>query len=113
MLKSCTILIVDDTSTKSKLGPLVKRLRHRPFTAVTGVQIPLESLNGSWQVLPASRVPPTSYIADSWQSAGCARHYNRFAMGLAQSWQVLPASRVPPTNIGHQDFVSCFATATS
>ena len=24
-------------------GSLVKRLRHRPFTAVTGVQIPLES----------------------------------------------------------------------
>ena len=26
-------------------GSMVKRLRHRPFTAVTGVQIPLESLN--------------------------------------------------------------------
>ena len=25
-------------------GSVVKRLRHRPFTAVTGVQIPLESL---------------------------------------------------------------------
>ena len=25
-------------------GLVVKRLRHRPFTAVTGVQIPLESL---------------------------------------------------------------------
>ena len=25
-------------------GSMVKRLRHRPFTAVTGVQIPLESL---------------------------------------------------------------------
>ena len=25
------------------LGSMVKRLRHRPFTAVTGVQIPLES----------------------------------------------------------------------
>ena len=24
---------------------MVKRLRHRPFTAVTGVQIPLESLH--------------------------------------------------------------------
>jgi hypothetical protein len=24
---------------------MVKRLRHRPFTAVTGVQIPLESLS--------------------------------------------------------------------
>ena len=24
-------------------GPVVKRLRHRPFTAVTRVQIPLES----------------------------------------------------------------------
>ena len=27
-------------------GSMVKRLRHRPFTAVTGVQIPLESLSG-------------------------------------------------------------------
>ena len=26
-------------------GSMVKRLRHRPFTAVTGVQIPLESYN--------------------------------------------------------------------
>ena len=26
------------------LGSMVKRLRHRPFTAVTRVQIPLESL---------------------------------------------------------------------
>ena len=26
---------------------MVKRLRHRPFTAVTGVQIPLESLRNS------------------------------------------------------------------
>ena len=26
------------------IGSMVKRLRHRPFTAVTGVQIPLESL---------------------------------------------------------------------
>jgi hypothetical protein len=26
-----------------KIGSMVKRLRHRPFTAVTGVQIPLES----------------------------------------------------------------------
>ena len=26
---------------------MVKRLRHRPFTAVTGVQIPLESF-GDW-----------------------------------------------------------------
>ena len=27
---------------------MVKRLRHRPFTAVTGVQIPLESLKTKW-----------------------------------------------------------------
>ena len=27
---------------------MVKRLRHRPFTAVTGVQIPLESLRNSY-----------------------------------------------------------------
>ena len=29
---------------QSTYGSMVKRLRHRPFTAVTGVQIPLESL---------------------------------------------------------------------
>ena len=28
---------------EKKQGSMVKRLRHRPFTAVTGVQIPLES----------------------------------------------------------------------
>ena len=27
-----------------KYGPVVKRLRHRPFTAVTRVRFPLESL---------------------------------------------------------------------
>ena len=30
---------------KKAIGSMVKRLRHRPFTAVTGVQIPLESLS--------------------------------------------------------------------
>ena len=29
-------------------GSMVKRLRHRPFTAVTGVQIPLESLQNDY-----------------------------------------------------------------
>ena len=29
--------------SESKLGPLVKRLRHRPFTAVTGVRFPYGS----------------------------------------------------------------------
>ena len=29
-------------------GSMVKRLRHRPFTAVTGVQIPLGSLMPTW-----------------------------------------------------------------
>ena len=29
---------------EKRKGSMVKRLRHRPFTAVTGVQIPLESL---------------------------------------------------------------------
>ena len=30
-------------SIELQFGSMVKRLRHRPFTAVTGVQIPLES----------------------------------------------------------------------
>ena len=34
------------------IGSMVKWLRHRPFTAVTGVQIPLESL---W--LPGDKIP--------------------------------------------------------
>ena len=33
-----------DTKLNFLPGSMVKRLRHRPFTAVTGVQIPLESL---------------------------------------------------------------------
>ena len=33
-----------DTKKNFLPGSMVKRLRHRPFTAVTGVQIPLESL---------------------------------------------------------------------
>ena len=33
-----------DLEPRTKIsGSMVKRLRHRPFTAVTGVQIPLES----------------------------------------------------------------------
>ena len=31
--------------SKSKYGSVVKRLRHRPFTAVTRVRFPSESLN--------------------------------------------------------------------
>ena len=36
---------LSETSVPKNLitGSMVKRLRHRPFTAVTGVQIPLES----------------------------------------------------------------------
>ena len=35
-----------DLEPRTKIsGSMVKRLRHRPFTAVTGVQIPLESLS--------------------------------------------------------------------
>ena len=36
--------IQNSETQKKKYGSMVKRLRHRPFTAVTGVQIPLESL---------------------------------------------------------------------
>ena len=35
---------VFDNLSDSYIGSMVKRLRHRPFTAVTRVQIPLESL---------------------------------------------------------------------
>ena len=38
---------------------MVKRLRHRPFTAVTGVQIPLESLIG----LMAGEVSAVSLVS--------------------------------------------------
>ena len=37
--------IQNSETQKKKYGSMVKRLRHRPFTAVTGVQIPLESYN--------------------------------------------------------------------
>ena len=35
--------LVREILLKNLYGSMVKRLRHRPFTAVTGVQIPLES----------------------------------------------------------------------
>ena len=35
---------VADRSDKKEFGSMVKRLRHRPFTAVTRVRFPLESL---------------------------------------------------------------------
>ena len=34
---------VADRSDKKEFGSMVKRLRHRPFTAVTRVRFPLES----------------------------------------------------------------------
>ena len=37
-------VVVGSSPTRGALGSMVKRLRHRPFTAVTWVQIPLESL---------------------------------------------------------------------
>ena len=36
--------VVGSSPTQGVFGPMVKRLRHRPFTAVTGVQIPLGSV---------------------------------------------------------------------
>ena len=36
-------------------GPLVKRLRHRPFTAVTRVRIPYGSLKFNWGFSSAGR----------------------------------------------------------
>ena len=35
--------VLGNEQLKLIFGSMVKRLRHRPFTAVTGVQIPLES----------------------------------------------------------------------
>ena len=36
-------------------GPLVKRLRHRPFTAVTRVRVPYGSLIEKWRFSSAGR----------------------------------------------------------
>ena len=43
-------------------GSMVKRLRHRPFTAVTGVQIPLESLRRHSQVVRQRSATPLSPV---------------------------------------------------
>ena len=43
-LIECDVHEVQNVILKFISGSMVKRLRHRPFTAVTGVQIPLESL---------------------------------------------------------------------
>ena len=37
-------VVVGSSPTQGVYGPMVKRLRHRPFTAVTRVRFPLESL---------------------------------------------------------------------
>ena len=37
--------VVGSSPTWGAYGSMVKRLRHRPFTAVTRVRFPLESLN--------------------------------------------------------------------
>ena len=37
-------VVVGSSPTRGAYGPMVKRLRHRPFTAVTRVRFPLESL---------------------------------------------------------------------
>jgi hypothetical protein len=39
------------------IGPLVKRLRHRPFTAVTRVRIPYGSPLIYWRISSAGRAP--------------------------------------------------------
>ena len=43
LLTAVSLVRVQQGEFKIKYGSMVKRLRHRPFTAVTGVQIPLES----------------------------------------------------------------------
>ena len=40
-------VVVGSSPTRGAYGPMVKRLRHRPFTAVTRVRISLGSLKGS------------------------------------------------------------------
>ena len=41
----CNQQVVGSTPITSLLGPMVKRLRHRPFTAVLWVRIPLGSFS--------------------------------------------------------------------
>ena len=38
-------VVVGSSPTQGVYGPMVKRLRHRPFTAVTRVRFPSESFN--------------------------------------------------------------------
>ena len=40
-------LVAERYSDKTKYGSMVKRSRHRPFTAVTRVRFPVESLSES------------------------------------------------------------------
>ena len=49
---------------------MVKRLRHRPFTAVTGVRIPLESLKVALQLLCADMAQLAEQLICNQQVGG-------------------------------------------
>ena len=56
------------SGTNNERGPMVKRLRHRPFTAVTRVQIPLESFLAQQcaELKVISRMPMWLNWQSSW-----------------------------------------------
>ena len=70
--------IQNSETQKKKYGSMVKRLRHRPFTAVTGVRFPYgspipgtiaqlgEHLPYKQGVTGSSPVSPTNYINAAW-----------------------------------------------
>ena len=61
---------------------MVKRLRHRPFTAVTGVQIPLESLRRSSQVVRQWSATPVSTGSNPVCASKKVLKYQNFFFGV-------------------------------
>ena len=60
-------------------GPLVKRLRHRPFTAVTGVRFPYRSPFGRLAQL-GERLPYKQNVGGSIPSAPTIFYFGRSFM---------------------------------
>ena len=79
----------------NKYGPLVKRSRHRPFTAVTGVRFPYES--PLWDHSSAGRAPALQ--AGGHRFEPCWSHHTRLQCGL-----VVQLVRMPACHAGGRGF---------
>ena len=88
----------------TKIGRLVKRLRHRPFTAVSGVRFPHRSPFGRLAQL-GERLPYKQNVGGSIPSAPTIFYFGR-SLCSPTNGPVVQLVRMPPCHGGGRGFES-------